>query len=263
MLKIVPPEEAKDSEHLAVAEPARLGPIPARATRRSVEQARSRADEALQARVAAEEKAERAALAARSAERARFAAEGKAERARLAADEALQARFALERDAHRAELAAEGAFKAWGRKLVAEEDQQGRRAEATVTEEPEPPKAEARMPEAPDPREAATHMPAVTAPPAVEARPPAPDTLTCQIAYWRGYRKSAFYARAFDEEGYEVAVAESPLFKTQGKGTPDRTEDAVAAHKALLAQLSSDGWELQGGGDTWFGKTLRRRLSAG
>lgn len=249
VLKIVPPEEAKDSEHLAVAEPARLGPIPARATRRSVEQARSRADEALQARVAAEEKAERAALAARSAERARFAAEGKAERARLAADEALQARFALERDAHRAELAAEEAFKVWGRKLVAEEDGPSRRAEAPAREQPAPPEAE-------------VHTPAVTPQPADEARPPAPDTLTCQIAYWRGYRTSAFYARAFDEEGYEVALAESPAFKARGTDGPDRTEEAVAAHKALLAQLKSDGWELDGGGDTWFGKTLRRRLSA-
>jgi hypothetical protein len=88
----------------------------------------------------------------------------------------------------------------------------------------------------------------------------APDP-TCQVAYWRGYRKAAFYARAFDEEGYEVALAESPLFKARGNGVPERTEQSVAAYEALIAQLAKDGWEPIGGTDNWFGQTLRRSVS--
>jgi hypothetical protein len=265
-LRIVPPEEARDPEHLGETEPVRLAPLPApkrrRAGQETAELAKLRADEALQARLSAEEKAGRATLVARDAERARREAEAEAERANLAADEALRVRLALEREAHRAELAAEEAFKTWGKRLVAEEDAEPRPAEAAAIVAPDPPRVEPQIPVEPQPPQAAA-MPEVTEQHDAEEPAPPPDSLTCQIVYWRGYRKSAFYARAFDKEGYEVALAESPVFKTRGKDGPDRTDDeAIAAHQALVAQLTSDGWELAGGGSTWFDQTLRRRIPA-
>jgi hypothetical protein len=84
------------------------------------------------------------------------------------------------------------------------------------------------------------------------------DVERCDIAYWRGYRKAAFYARAFDEEGLEVALAESGEFRARGNGMPERTEAAAAAHRALLDTLAEAGWKREGDGPAWFAVTLRR-----
>jgi hypothetical protein len=89
---------------------------------------------------------------------------------------------------------------------------------------------------------------------------PVMDGRECEIAFWRGYRKATFYARAFDQEGLEVSIAESRPFRVSGNGIPDRTEEAIEAHRVLLERLRGEGWESDGGGPNWFGLTLRRSV---
>jgi hypothetical protein len=100
----------------------------------------------------------------------------------------------------------------------------------------------------------------------LEAEPPAPTPTpseqTCDILFWRGYRKAAFYGRTFDETGEAVAVAESPFFRPQGNGAPDPTEAAKAAYEALRSQLIVAGWEPVTAGDDWFDETFRLTAAA-
>jgi len=103
--------------------------------------------------------------------------------------------------------------------------------------------------------------PAVTDAPELQPSHPEPTEWTCQIRFWRGYRKAAFYARTY-YDGEEVAVAESPLFRARGSGPPEPTEKAEEAHKALCDQLERAGWRLVAAGDTWFDHTFRRELRA-
>jgi hypothetical protein len=93
----------------------------------------------------------------------------------------------------------------------------------------------------------------------VDPAPAAPATReqTCDILFWRGYRKAAFYGRTFDETGEAVAVAESPFFRPQGDGAPEPTEAAKAAYDALRSQLVAAGWEPVSTGDAWFEETFR------
>ncbi len=86
------------------------------------------------------------------------------------------------------------------------------------------------------------------------------DDLTCEILFWRGYRKATFYARIFSDEGEPLAVAQSPSFRAQGNGTPDKTEEAVAAYQALREQLEQTGWEHAGSGRAWFAEMYSRPL---
>lgn len=93
------------------------------------------------------------------------------------------------------------------------------------------------------------------APPPQEALSPT----VCEVAYWQGYRKSAFYARAFDDHGLEVALAESPQFKATGNGTPDQTEAAIRAHERLLELLQADGWKpIDAHASAWYECMLER-----
>jgi hypothetical protein len=100
----------------------------------------------------------------------------------------------------------------------------------------------------------------------LQAEPPAPtppsSEQTCDILFWRGYRKAAFYGRTFDETGEAVAVAESPFFRPQGNGAPDPTEAAKAAYEALRSQLIAAGWEPVAAGDDWFDETFRLTAAA-
>jgi hypothetical protein len=130
----------------------------------------------------------------------------------------------------------------------------------------------AREPAPKPPSPPRTKPPAREVPPDadVEARPPVADTpahdevpaapatreQTCDILFWRGYRKAAFYARTFDETGEAVAVAESPFFRPQGTGAPEPTEAAKAAYDALRSQLVAAGWEPVSTGDAWFDETF-------
>lgn len=232
----------------------RIGP------REAAQEAKLAAAHALNARLAAEEKAERAKLAAEKALQARRVAEAAAERARLAAEQAEKARQADEAAAERAKGAAEQALETWRATLAAEKPR-------TLRMLPPFPETELRAAglgpndtsevEGHDAERPATDEREL---PAFEEQA---ETVTCQIAFWRGYRKGAFYARGLDEDGFEVALAESPLFKPQGNGgVPDDTDEAVAAHETLVAQLASEGWIAHGCDNTWFGRTFRRPLTS-
>lgn len=95
-----------------------------------------------------------------------------------------------------------------------------------------------------------------------EPQPDEPLDELCQIAVWRGYAKSCFYARLQQPEAdEEFAVAESPRFRLRGNGAPERTEATEAAHLALLQALLADGWKLDGAADPWYASRLRRELS--
>jgi hypothetical protein len=100
----------------------------------------------------------------------------------------------------------------------------------------------------------------------LQAEPPAPtpppSEQTCDILFWRGYRKAAFYGRTFDETGEAVAVGESPFFRPQGNGAPDPTEAAKAAYEVLRSQLIAAGWEPVAAGDDWFDETFRLMAAA-
>jgi hypothetical protein len=91
---------------------------------------------------------------------------------------------------------------------------------------------------------------------------PPPSEKTCDILFWRGYRKAAFFGRTFDETGEAVAVAESPFFKPQGNGTPEPTETAKAAYDALRSELIAAGWEPIAAGGDWFDETFRLKAAA-
>jgi hypothetical protein len=91
--------------------------------------------------------------------------------------------------------------------------------------------------------------------------PSTPKDLTCKISVWRGYRKAAFYAGTY-HDGEEVGIAESKMFRAGGNGIPDRNTQSEKAYKALCEQLERDGWKRVSRGDTWFGDTFRRELTA-
>jgi hypothetical protein len=187
------------------------------------ESTRDVAARALKKRVALEEKAERARIRADEARKILFEAEAEAERTRIAAEAAEQERLAAEEEAGRARAGADDALATWAGTLMSEPIPQHEvRASALAVE-------------------------AVAEP-------------TCQIAIWRGYLSSRFYARMLDAHGSEIAVAESPPFRAKGKPLPEQTQEAVTARDALVAQLGADGWEPVGGDGTWFGGTFRRRV---
>jgi hypothetical protein len=90
--------------------------------------------------------------------------------------------------------------------------------------------------------------------PEVEQPEPVPlENLTCEILFWRGYRKATFYARIFSDDGEPLALAQSPSFRARGNGTPEESDEAVAAYQALRAQLEQWGWRHVGSGRAWFG----------
>jgi hypothetical protein len=92
-------------------------------------------------------------------------------------------------------------------------------------------------------------------------RDPEPDperaAPTCDIRFWRGYRKAAFFARTIDA-GEEVAVAESPMFRARGNGVPERTDEAAAAYAVLVDRLEDEGWRRVATGSAWFDATFAR-----
>jgi hypothetical protein len=266
-------DDAQVDDPVEEAERARFAAVQALKARLTVEEeaerSRLRADEAVEAQRAAEEQAEKAALAAKDAEQARLTAEEEAERARLAAEDALQTwrtklaaeeaeRSKREKTPH-VEAAAEGHEAAAPAPAADLEDTLDEQVSERVAETSA--EHEESSPEA-DPLEAAEREPLLRPP--LEDEPPvvAGRYLTCVISYWRGYRKAAFYARAFDEDGHELVLTESAEFKARGNGLRDPTEQAVAAHEELVAQLRRDGWEPVDRDNTWFGQTFRRRVPA-
>lgn len=161
------------------------------------------------------------------------------------------------------------------REVVAEPIEQPLTAAAATVALPAPP----RVSPAPLPRPAPEPVVApqpqvevVTEPPAaarVEEPPPAPVEPAvqtepteefCEIFVWRGYAKARFYARLELDETDEFAVAESPSFRFHGNGTPDNTEAARAAHRALVEKLRAKGWEQEDTTGPWFAARFRRPL---
>jgi hypothetical protein len=97
--------------------------------------------------------------------------------------------------------------------------------------------------------------------PEVEQPEPVPlEDLTCEILFWRGYRKATFYARIFSDDGEPLALAQSAEFRARGNGRPEQTEEAVAAYEELRAKLEQWGWHHVGSGDAWFGDVFTRPL---
>jgi hypothetical protein len=96
-----------------------------------------------------------------------------------------------------------------------------------------------------------------------EAEPPLPaplEDLTCEILFWRGYRKATFYARIFSDDGEPLALTQSPSFRSRGNGIPEQTEEAVAAYRVLRAQLEQWGWRHVSSGRAWFEDVFTRPL---
>jgi hypothetical protein len=106
---------------------------------------------------------------------------------------------------------------------------------------------------------------ASSAHPAEETVTPEPEAatgedMTCDIVFWRGYRKATFYARIFSDDGEPLAVAHSPSFRVRGNGIPEKTDEAVAAYQALREQLEQTGWDRVADGNAWFADVYSRPL---
>jgi hypothetical protein len=214
------------------------------------DRAKAAAVDALKARIEVEEQAERSRLRAAEAVQAQRAAAEAAERARVEADEAEQARRAADQQAERARIAAEEALQAWREKLA-----KALEADASAARETVPAAEAADLHSELEGRVAALS--------AVSADPDEPaSTAQCVISYRRELDNTIFYARAFDDEGHELVLAESDPFRTSGDGAPERTEEAAAALAGLSAQLADGGWEPVSHGDAWFEQVFRRRVGA-
>jgi hypothetical protein len=137
--------------------------------------------------------------------------------------------------------------------------------EAQPDERPEVAAAPAKPPRQRTKLSSSPQRVASSAPPAEETVTPEPDAgtdqdLTCEIVFWRGYREATFYARIFSDDGEPLAVAQSPAFRARGNGTPEETDEAIAAYQALREQLELTGWDRVADGDAWFGGVYGRSL---
>jgi hypothetical protein len=81
----------------------------------------------------------------------------------------------------------------------------------------------------------------------------------CEIKFWRGYFRAAFYARPNSDSDVLAAIARSPYFRHRGARAPDRAGPALAAYEALLQELESAGWERVRRGNVWFADVFARR----
>jgi hypothetical protein len=75
---------------------------------------------------------------------------------------------------------------------------------------------------------------------------------TCEIVFWRGYVKCAFYAVPQVREPIG-----SPFFRSRER-SPMQSGAALEAHQALVEQLKDEGWEPWARGRTWYALTFRR-----
>jgi hypothetical protein len=76
----------------------------------------------------------------------------------------------------------------------------------------------------------------------------------CEIACWRGYVTWQFYV----ELDPPREALSSPYFRAPGKGAPEQTEPALAAHAVLVEKLVAAGWEPEGYGEEWFSERFQR-----
>jgi hypothetical protein len=76
---------------------------------------------------------------------------------------------------------------------------------------------------------------------------------TCEIVFWRGYFKCAFYA--VFQAGEPVG---SPYFRARD-GFPTQSGAPLEAHQALVERLTAEGWEPATRGRAWYSLSFRRR----
>lgn len=76
---------------------------------------------------------------------------------------------------------------------------------------------------------------------------------TCEIVFWRGYVKCAFYA--VFQAGEPVG---SPFFRSRER-SPVQSGAPLEAHRALVERLTAEGWEPVTRGRAWYSLSFRRR----
>jgi hypothetical protein len=76
---------------------------------------------------------------------------------------------------------------------------------------------------------------------------------TCQIVFWRGYFKCAFYA--VFQAGEPLG---SPFFRCRER-LPLQSGAPLEAHQALIELLTAEGWEPATRGRAWYSLSFRRR----
>ena len=81
---------------------------------------------------------------------------------------------------------------------------------------------------------------------------------TCEIIWWRGYRKSDFYALAISPDGEPYDVARSRDFSWRRTEPPPPADAIVAAREELLQKLVNDGWEKHAPGESWYAGRYKR-----
>jgi hypothetical protein len=81
----------------------------------------------------------------------------------------------------------------------------------------------------------------------------AADFETCQIVFWRGYLKCAFYA--VPDAGEPIG---SSFFRSRER-SPAQSDGALDAHRELVEQLEGDGWEPFAREREWYALRFRRR----
>jgi hypothetical protein len=94
------------------------------------------------------------------------------------------------------------------------------------------------------------------------ARASAGETRTreCEVEWWRGYVKSAFYAIETSSVGFGRDIASSPFFRWRSRDVPRETPEAAAALRSLVESLEREGWTVAGRREEWFGVKLRMAI---
>ena len=82
---------------------------------------------------------------------------------------------------------------------------------------------------------------------------------TCEVVWWRGYRRSVFAAVALDSDGFPYDVARSPDFKWKRREAPPRETKTLAARDDLTQTLVAAGGKEIAPGEGWYGAHFRRR----
>lgn len=101
-----------------------------------------------------------------------------------------------------------------------------------------------------------------TPPPATGEPPASVRWELCEIALWRGYVKSEFYATGVGPDGAEYEVARSRGFRwRRSEPPPVEHEAARAAHEGLVQRLRDSGWVPIGEGSTWYARRFRRHAT--
>jgi hypothetical protein len=82
----------------------------------------------------------------------------------------------------------------------------------------------------------------------------------CEVEWWRGYVKSAFYAIETSSGGFGSTIASSPFFRWRKSDVPRETPEAAAALRSLVESLEREGWTVAGRRKEWFGVKLRTAI---